>query len=1344
MPKSNSSAAGFRSLLVGLQNFAIAFLAVYAAQSRAEQSSDTGDNSSSLALSIEQSIMPHALDYSRPDFVASQNEKEAATAKLNQIFKQIVKDYQQISGQELVDFMDDIRVRSLMYIGDLAMVRLPLPSASDYGYFSFLKAYVFLSTTESFEIFCNSGLVDWTKPDTAQAKNWLLMRGELAKIQILHRTQMQQGIGNVFDVADENGLRPIEWLLSQTGKNFPQAPSVSFLEELEWEGITHITQDLKENPKTRKLISSSDNIELIRAYLPRPSDPDYAKIVYDIAFHALKNQKLQVVKACLSLPGFDPNRQSGENAGQTLLMLALERGEFDIAEQLIDNPDINFYTRDQNGLMAVHYFDHYPYSKKSQTFRAKIIEKDPKLVFVKDYAGSVPVEVSSFGKEAGDITFDNIGSQAKTAHRVWLEELTGIVLDYDQELFSMQNREFLYKAFSRIWNSSELEFPWVLAVVDPLEKYKGYNLMDFVTQCTSAEQFKQILLFDSIPWHAPEYAFYREAIFNRVDGFEHIKLLYQWGLDHGHANIFDLPNAEGLNPLQVIFERFAQANSPLMLSKIYETYARYERAGIIHFEKDFGVSLSSLPLSDQASFKKMVNDKIQAIKKASTSTPIVPERLAWLYSLEPRFIFGWGQILFGTGLLLLTLLIYMSQVPQPVPAEAAPLGDLPRRRRERLSFPSPQQQNVISEDPALSRAREERTAWAHEKDYANSAVSAALVKQTEAESKAKTMQLTQPVLANLYTELAQTYQASCQAYQSYANAIDQVQTAVSAEARNAAIIQAQAAKPDNRQLQEACRNALTVVKRQERAIEERAREAEAQARREGQQQAVFSKEQKFNQVIERLGRLEEARLLPRLIQLKSLLEQAQAIGLDINKTKPKLAPFVGEKERLEKQLAEQIAGLNIYSVFGFATNPDKPVAARIQAIKDFRAQLEAIGHDQDPLQDHYKTATEFLISLSGEKKQYERLVDFYQDEIKDNAKAPLPLVDRLNLVKKLYEQAKEAMFQLGKNEEELAAAKEIIEALQKQYHAMPAVPARGGAGGSASSHAVQLPAAGFNKDDLRYSCQLLESHLLNYGSGRESASAECEEDLLLALIYSFARLMELLKDKLYEARILRNMLVHAYYEARSDKGALLELIGGFVDYKKLLLELQKDRSGDLPKWINESKFYKKHCLLGKDYRVETRDYPEIEMEWVNAINGLKAFAAYIDRHIGVKGVELAADANISLRDASKMRVMIIGELLKGPCKNVFVAKLKSQSCDVAKLMHHYQRFEEDAQQRIGALQESATLIKARNIGAHEVHLVTLAGGLYSVSSELSGSTLSKIAHQFVAIDPERLSVTSGG
>jgi hypothetical protein len=639
---------------------------------------------------------------------------------------------------------------------------------------------------------------------------------------------------------------------------------------------------------------------------------------------------------------------------------------------------------------------------------------------------------------------------------------------------------------------------------------------------------------------------------------------------------------------------------------------------------------------------------------------------------------------------------------------------------------------VVSEDPAVIRAREEREVWLNESRRADAAKAAALAKKAEAEAKAEAIQPSGAILAGLYENLAKAYQASYMAYNSYTDAMGQVLDSTNDEARNAAIIQAQAVKPDDTALNNACHSALADVRRQERLDEERLREAELAARRLAQHQAVSSKEQSLTEIMTKFAELrdQDNKPLLKLNQLQALVEQAHTLGFELNKLKPQLAPFVNEIERLQKQADEQIIALKIKEVFAFVKDADLPVIKRIEKIKAFRLQAETIGQYERPLDNEYRRSTELLKDLTGERQQYGKSLRQLCDQIAKLAtkKEGLALRERLDLAKKYYERTQELMFQLGLSQEQVEAITEVsvsavIKDLQKEYFNELGW----------ESFVKDHPEHGdlfYTVKDLchRIALELNKSEMKEQAPVGEDPKAYLERHQFMAISFNLARLFDQLgriwpdlanvrhhlTHRYYEAQASPDHLIHRYYEGQeASPNPLFKLAQECVDEKRILEELHvklRARDNRLETRFKDTDYFKTYCSRAIHYAKDTRSIEVIIDELKTCLAVLKDFTHNIDAE---KGANLSADAKGLLADHARMRVNILCHHFLGEKAAEIKGFLEGQGMD------------EDGIGDLFKLVEGSAVRILRNKTMHGASVE--AAGMVAVKSDLDGRALQDIS-----------------
>jgi hypothetical protein len=755
--------------------------------------------------------------------------------------------------------------------------------------------------------------------------------------------------------------------------------------------------------------------------------------------------------------------------------------------------------------------------------------------------------------------------------------------------------------------------------------------------------------------------------------------------------------------------------------------------------------------------------------------------------------------------------------------EAAPQ---PRRHRERPRPPSPPQLNVVSEDPAVIRAREEREAWLIERRRADAAKATALIKKTEAEAKAIALQPSGAILAGLHENLAKTYQAINEAYQVYAAAIGQVLDSANDEARNAAIMQAQAvkpddmalneachdalaamrrqeqageerlreagradaakaaalakkveaegkaialqpskailaglyenlakayqasytaynsytdamvqvldstndetrnaaimqaqaAKPDDMALNEACHNALAAVRRQEQADEERLREAGLQIRRQAHQQALSNKEQSLAEIMAKYTELrdQDNKPLVKLNQLKALVEQTYTLGFEPNKLKPKLAPLSHEIERLQKQVDEQLSALKIKETFTFVKDPYVPVVKRIEKLKASRLQAETIGQYEKPLDNEYRRSTELFNDMIGERQQYARSLYYYCNRIESLAKqTDLPFRERLDQAKNYHDKLQELIFQLNLTQTQVEHMAEvpvldIIEDLQKQYDIE---------NGWESFVRIKPEHA-----DLFYTvrdlCHRINQELnplelqkqIPHGVNLDEYMASHQA---MALCFNLARLFDQLGSIWPDLLNVRHHLTHHFYLSKDKPAALLALAQEVADEKKLLRQLHsklRAKDNGLESQIKESDYFKAYCTKSSRFD-DSRPVVSIMTEVKECLEVLQDFVNNIDV---LKGPDLSADSKGLLADHARMSVNILCHDLLGERKSALASYLEAQGMLSASI-HKIFKFMGGCELRV-----------LRNKTMHGPS-VDASGGLVAVKSDLDGMALKTIS-----------------
>jgi hypothetical protein len=1283
--------------------------------------------------------------------------KDAATRKLQDLFEKFMHGRANISPEDFQGFINNEETNPLTVMANLNEVKIENPS-KPYGYTWFLEILAVFLDDQAFLNHLHGDVVDWSAVDLAALRNWLLMSNDLNKIEAIYLHYINKGLGNIFDVGDIKNARPIDFVLVQDGTKAPAA-SIGFIGELEALGVTHLAKDVIENPFTRRHLARSDNFELVNRFLPEPAHPEYQSIVYDMAMYAVQHQRWNVVNGLLDLPEFDINTQRGEYEGKTLFMAAMEIKAFDIVDRLADRPEFNPYSRNKNGLNAFHCIaKYYPDGKMGELVK-KIVHRDQYWFYIKNYSGKMSYEYALTGKqkEELDVQAEKTRPLIAYVHRTILEKYIYLLATHGTKLEDAKYKESFQNHFNNLWSINDMGVPRLLGMVDPLEKYNGFNLMDFTSQYASDEQFKELMHFDSIPWHKPGYAYYREVVFNRPNGFILVEMLYKWGMEHGHGNIFDLPNEQGLKPLHVIFNALI-SNPPMNLKKLYKLgYERYEKAGIINFERDFGISSDELFAKDYASFQKIISDKVHELLKVKADSEQLVDFMLNAMREQPLKFFA---------VLLAGILSGYFLTKDNPPPQAPVIETAPQARRQRNTPPRQvralelTEQAVVAQDPRLSQARAEQASLQGEHSDAEYNLRQIEPKKDAAKLKASSID---PALADLLANLVNAYEASYLAYKSHVDSLNAALYSIEsfiAEPDNVELLAdkeakvklASEAKPKAESLNKACHDALNAFIRAENALEQKRQTEELVASKKAREIKTTESIEKISDKFEHWYSktdmpvlVKYKKLQEQLVKARTKLEISEKTSAVLNSLEAKLREFK------QGEVETRLNSLQVH--FARAKNKAYSISDGIKEINTLRSKMEQIGIYEPEVAETRRKAKQILMMLKTVKRRKEKLIQDAIQKIQDlETDIDLTAISRYEKAQKEFASLKKAAAELGMLEIEIKPFEDIIKGLESEAKAVMSAPvalptigrarleatvrasmgAAGGAGESKVPELREVPQS--HKDAIQYTCQLLH-YQLNQKADKcsEGDAAYVDRYRFLALIYNFARLLELLKDRpiaVAGARDLRNQLFHRYYQAQERKEDLLKLIEIFSDDVWVLAEISKG-SLSLSAAILESNYYKAFCGKGEDYRRDLRDYGQAKQGLLEAVSELKSFTDKLDWSHEHKGPELQADALSLQRDSAKMQLVIIGELLKGPHKTKLSQFLKERHCAIAKLL----ATEEDAIGNIHALRDlKLQVVDARNLEAHEgTKNVSRFGGRYVLTPAISIDDMRKTANQLGAI-----------
>jgi hypothetical protein len=667
---------------------------------------------------------------------------------------------------------------------------------------------------------------------------------------------------------------------------------------------------------------------------------------------------------------------------------------------------------------------------------------------------------------------------------------------------------------------------------------------------------------------------------------------------------------------------------------------------------------------------------------------------------------------------------------------------------------------MVAQDPRLSQAKAEQASLQREHSDADYNLRQIAPKKDAAKLKASSID---PALADLHANLVNAYEASHLAYKSHVDALnvalgsikrliaepDNVELLADKEAK---VKLAAEAKPKAESLNKACYDALSAFNTAETALEQKRQTEELVASKKARELKTTESIEKISDKFEHWYSKADMPVLVKYKKLQDQLAKARA-KLEISEKTPAVLSSLEAKLREFKQseVEARLSGLQVH--FAKAKNKVYSINDRIKVMETLRSKMEQIGINEPELAEARRKAKQTLVILKKVKRRKAKLIQDANQKIQAlETDTDLTAINRYEKAQKEWASLKKAAAELGMPESEIKPFEDIIEKLKTKAEAVMSAPvvlptigrarleatvrasmgAAGGAGESKVPELREVPQS--HKDAIQYTCQLLH-YQLNQKADKcsEGDAAYVDQFKFLALIYNFARLLELLKDRpiaVAGARDLRNQLFHRYYQAQKGKDDLLKLITEFSDDVWVLAEISKG-SPILSATILESNYYKALCGKGEDYRHDLRKYAEAKQCLLEAVNELKKFTDKLDWKHEHKGPELQADALSLQRDAAKMQLIIIGELLKGR-HGVDLAKfLAERHCANATLP----ATEEDVTGNIRALRDlRLQVVDARNLEAHEGSKnVSRFGGRYVLTPAISIDDMRNAANQLAAI-----------
>ncbi|MDF2690433.1 MAG: hypothetical protein K0S29_288 [Gammaproteobacteria bacterium] len=845
-----------------------------------------------------------------------------------------------------------------------------------------------------------------------------------------------------------------------------------------------------------------------------------------------------------------------------------------------------------------------------------------------------------------------------------------------------------YKAvFKAWWQEYHIEALLKLKADPILEQKDNLELLAYVSMLGDAEHLAALNSIVELPWDSMAFALYRKIIFASKD-FDKAKALYDYGVRKWSSNIFEKSDYAGRNALfSSLYTIYAGLKDDADTKKLYdERFKELEEAGIADFIKLFGGSGVKIATSGPSSIRYQLYIKIP---------------LAFVFN---NYYVGLTLVLGNIGIALsmagYCALDRRPRVPEPVQEE--PANHAPERHARRMP---PAQVRPAPEDPTARQMNELQTALGQ----ARQLLEHIQIKKADAEQKSK-VQGAVPE----YAQLLQAYENAIQKHQAFISAL----SSAIANMNSQNLASLSIAKEQLQTTSESCVQAEALVRRAEEAKIVHEREAELQARRQTAQQESLSKEQKLSEIITKLTQLQGQDIedLIKLNQMKALLQETQVLGIEMNKLKPKLAPFIKEKERIEAHVMNLVTLLNTEAVgvLALAANYEASLATRMAEIKAWRSKIQEMGAIHPDVKSAFERSTELLLGLSGEGREYYRLLFQYSGDIEHCNKLDMPIRDKLSQVKKSYKKLQELFFQLGLNQSQVELLTEvpvnkIIEDLQKQSDIE-----------SGWENFVRL-----NREyaNLFYTvkdlCQRIRQELNPKEMEKQISSGDVNSFLYLkrhqamAICFNLARLFEQLGIVWPELGDIRHHLVHRYYLSKDNPNLLLDLAELFIDEDTVLKQLHLKlltRDNSLEDQIKNTEYFKRYCTRSIRYSEELRQPQTLIDEIKDCLKVLQEFVANIDPD---KGPDLSADAKGLLSDHARMAVNSLCHDLLGDYRIQLCEYFETRGMNRSGIKNMLQ------------FMESNMVRVLRNKTMHEASVE--AAGMVAVKSELDGNALKMIS-----------------
>ncbi|MDO8954199.1 MAG: hypothetical protein Q7V63_05055 [Gammaproteobacteria bacterium] len=1203
---------------------------------------------------------------------------------------------------------------------DLSQVNIFNPEAFKiYGFSNIVEKILHLADEERFKRFVDADLIDWMDPKFAFARASLLLRRNIVSIKYLYDWVKSHTGENIFYLKDNLNIRSIDWLLAQ-GNIADDPLTLGFLEKLTEVGIINLAYEVKVDPEIRHSISASNNSEIVKAYLPKASDPLYQDVVYDITLHAIFKQRWNIVAACLDLPELDLNIQKGHYQGKTYLMALVEANQFDLAERLLSSTMLNLNLRDNSGKTAVHYIAIVSNRKDESGLRAKSLLKNlateqPIFLVPTKYYPRGPLSfIESVDAELRSLELKGLAGQA-SAIKAFDTKYADLIGPFNAiGTDSLKDMNAKGKVFQGWWKKNK----------DLLKYGVGdINFFGIFVNYCSRQAFGDLLALDYIPLESPDFSSIRKNLLIRAAGTyqaeveEKAEMLVAWGRRRFEINIFSMPH-NGKTLIRDALEQIYSRRNKLgfNLHAAMTDYIRLHNKGIIDIRAEFKTDkpveeiLASLESLHEALFGK--TSALENITSEQKTLSQWPSKINFLYILIVTVTL---YLNFSSIKRMIEALIKMITGNPLVPASA-----IAEARILPLRLPQP----VLS-DEEIAR-RDALALLERESLYWREQLSVAQTKLTNAQekfAKLETIINTQGIDADLaeasvkarasyaiYLEAQHTFIVCINDVSTALNAAITVNTADNITNKDTAIVQAQAANTAltistkiaqddlsvadelKRQFDKAERDRrltedLRIQNEAKRADRERAAEAHA-----AKSQVAGSIKQQFQGKIDKLNQIktQELSIFEKLREMKKIYDEADRLPLPLGDKNPKLGPVSKVIEALEKQAGKLRSDFKAESEKALlsSTNKAQTIAFRLASLEKLYNSWQGNGASDTEIKAGLHTLGARIEELNIEKQSYEKHIDTSQAAmdilLADKA---FTVADKYSGATKLFNEAKASYNQLNRKPDELwFSLDETLERVTKNYHDEGAKPREvlpvTTALQSLPKAAFKNLSADIDEKCLRIKAQLNADSLNKQLPDDIDLEAYLEQHQAMAISYNLARLFDCLSTEEAIFIRLRNHVLHRSHQAQSDKAVLLTLAEKFSEesYVHALVKSIRKGESSFINEIKESEYYKRYCNVpGVKYSIELREPrfgealpKEIVDELKEALTVLQEFMGEFMKSnrggVSDKPIDLFASTHSMHADHVRMGLNILKDRFIGRYHNQLKSFLSDNGVSAAELI----------------------------------------------------------------------------